>query len=99
MRQCLPIIFTDLPAFSPQLSSEWCAIECVRTTAAGARGPTTVSPVDISDGAAPVLSPATSLMGEPFIHSHTLMKKSSFDVFSAKASRSMFELILHESLK
>lgn len=52
------------PPVSPQLSSEWCAIGCVQTTGAGAPGLTSVFPADISDGAAPVLSPATSLMGE-----------------------------------
>lgn len=53
--------------FPPQLSSVWCAIGCVRTTGAGALGLTSVFPADISDGAAPALSPATSLMGEQSI--------------------------------
>lgn len=39
-------------------------IGCVRTTGAGGRGLTSVFPAAISDGAAPVLSPATSSTGE-----------------------------------
>lgn len=37
---------------------------CVPRRAAGVRGPTSVSPVDISSGPAPALSPATFLKGE-----------------------------------
>lgn len=37
---------------------------CVQTTAAGARGRTSVFPVDISDEAARASGPATSLTGE-----------------------------------
>ena len=40
---------------------------CVRMTAAGARGLTSVSPADISNEAALASNPATSLMGEKFI--------------------------------
>lgn len=67
-----------LPA-SPQLSSGWCVIGCVRTTVAGARGPISVSPVDISDGDAPASSPATSLMGEQLffqVSTHCTMLES-----------------------
>lgn len=66
-------------------------IGCVQTTGAGAQGLTSVFPADILDGAAPVLSPATSLMGE---HSQTqFLSLSSFDAFWAKVSSRVFELI------
>ncbi len=63
---------------------------------AGVQGPTSVFPADISDGAAPVLRPAASLMGEQSIHEHCyffFLSFSSFDAFWAKMSSHMFELI------
>lgn len=68
---CLHVCYQySFSLFPPQLSSEWHATECAQTRVAGARAPTSVFPADISDEAAPALSPATSLMGEQFIHVH-----------------------------
>lgn len=54
-----------LHVFTPQqLSTGWCATTCVRTTAVGARGPTSASPAATSNEAAPAWSPATCLTGE-----------------------------------
>lgn len=71
-----------LPAICPQLSFEWCVIGCVQMTGAGAQGQTSVFPADISDGAVPVLSPATSLMGEPCSQTLNLLLLS-FEAFYA----------------
>lgn len=47
-----------------QVSFKWCVIGCVQRRGAGVRGQTSVSPVAILSGVAPVLSPATFLSGE-----------------------------------
>lgn len=47
-----------------QLSSGWCAIACVQTTAAGGRGQTSVSPAATSDGDERASSPAASMTGK-----------------------------------
>lgn len=47
-----------------QASFRWCVMGCVLRRAVGVQGLTSVSPVDISSGAVPVLSPATFSKGE-----------------------------------
>lgn len=71
------------PAICLQISSEWCVIGCVRTTGAGARGLTSVFPAAISDGAAPVLSPATSSTGERSVRKGVFFFRFCFESFSA----------------
>jgi len=51
-------------SLSPQLSSKWCAMRCAPTAGAGARGPTSVFPADISDEVVPAWSPAAFSTGE-----------------------------------
>lgn len=70
------IRYIQLAPFSPQISCEWCVIGCAQTTGAGARGPTSASPADISDEAAPASSPATSSTGEQSVRKHFFFSSS-----------------------
>lgn len=71
-RMFMPHVICETPSscfcsalFPPsQLSSGWCAIACVQTTAAGGRGQTSVSPAATSDGDEPASSPAASMTGK-----------------------------------
>lgn len=92
---CCFHVHVYFPPFSPQLSSGWCATGCVPTTAAGARGQTSVSPVDTSDEAAPALSLATSLMGEQSVYSLWCTLDKCF----WKSVSKMLELMRRTSLK